>query len=64
MSRRKSISLDLRWLEYFVTVADAGSISGAASRLGITQPSVSEAMARRSTNWVCNSSYAALAGRS
>jgi len=46
MSRKKSISLDLRWLEYFVAVADAGSILGAAFRLGITQPSVSQAMAR------------------
>ncbi len=46
MSRKKSISLDLRWLEYFVAVADAGSILGAAFRLGITQPPVSEAMAR------------------
>lgn len=46
MSVRKTISLDLRQLEYFVALADAGTISGAASRLGITQPSLSEALAR------------------
>jgi LysR family transcriptional regulator, nitrogen assimilation regulatory protein len=45
MSRKQSISLDLRWIEYFVAVADAGSISGAAFRLGISQPSASETRA-------------------
>ncbi|MEH2563603.1 LysR family transcriptional regulator [Bradyrhizobium sp. AZCC 2289] len=40
------ISLDLRQLEYFITLADAGTISGAASRIGIAQPSLSEALAK------------------
>jgi LysR family transcriptional regulator, nitrogen assimilation regulatory protein len=40
------ISLDLRQLEYFVALADTGTISGAASRIGIAQPSMSEALAR------------------
>ena len=46
MSGKKPISIDLRQLEYFVALADVGTISGAASRLGITQPSLSEALAK------------------
>ena len=33
--------MDLKQLQYFVTAADEGSISGAARRLFITQPPVS-----------------------
>jgi LysR family nitrogen assimilation transcriptional regulator len=40
------ISLDLRQLEYFVALADTGTISSAASRIGIAQPSLSEALAK------------------
>jgi len=40
------MSLDFRQLEYFVTLADAGTISSAASRIGIAQPSLSEALAK------------------
>lgn len=38
--------IDLRQLSYFVAVADAGTISTAASRLGISQPSLSDAVGR------------------
>ena len=34
----------LDWLEYFITTADAGSISAAAERLGMTRPAVSTAL--------------------
>ena len=34
----------LEWLEYFITTADAGSISAAAERLGMTRPAVSTAL--------------------
>jgi LysR family nitrogen assimilation transcriptional regulator len=46
MGGKRKLSLDLRQLEYFVALADAETISGAASRLGITQPSLSEALTR------------------
>lgn len=38
--------IDLRQLGYFVAVAEAGTVSGAAARLGIAQPSLSEVLVR------------------
>jgi LysR family nitrogen assimilation transcriptional regulator len=40
------MTVDLRQLSYFVAIADSGSISSAASKLGIAQPSLSEVVAR------------------
>lgn len=36
--------MDIKQLKYFQTIADAGSITGAASRLFMTQPSLSQQM--------------------
>mgnify|MGYP000595623222 CR=1 FL=1 len=38
--------MDFRQLRYFVAIADAGTISGAAQRLGVAQPSLSQHMIR------------------
>lgn len=38
--------MDLRHLEYFVAVAETGSFTGAADRLGVGQPAVSSAIRR------------------
>lgn len=38
--------MDRRQLEYFLAVAECGSISAAARRLGVSQPTVSESVAR------------------
>jgi LysR family nitrogen assimilation transcriptional regulator len=38
--------VELRHLGYFVAIAEAGTISGAAARLGIAQPSLSEVLVR------------------
>lgn len=38
--------MDRRHLEYFLAVAECGSISAAARKLGVSQPTVSEAIAR------------------
>lgn len=38
--------VELRHLGYFVAIAEAGTISGAAGRLGIAQPSLSEVLVR------------------
>jgi len=39
-------SIELRQLRYFIAVADAGSFSGAASALGVLQPTVSQHIQR------------------
>ncbi|MEM1329131.1 MAG: LysR family transcriptional regulator [Planctomycetota bacterium] len=38
--------MDLRQLEYFVASAEAGSLSRAASRCGVSQPSISQGVSR------------------
>ena len=38
--------MDFRQLRYFVAIADAGTISGAAQRLGVAQPSLSQHVLR------------------
>ena len=38
--------MDLRQLRYFVAIADGGTISGAAQRLGVAQPSLSQHVIR------------------
>lgn len=40
------LKIDLRQIGYFIAIAECGSITRAAARLGITQPSLSEAVAR------------------
>jgi LysR family nitrogen assimilation transcriptional regulator len=42
----KKLRIDFRQLAFMATIADCRSISGAALRLGIAQPSLSEAVAR------------------
>lgn len=44
--RKPKPQVDLRQIRYFVTVAETGSISAAAARLGLSQPSLSETLAR------------------
>lgn len=44
--RKPKPSVDLRQIRYFVTVAEMGSISAAAARLALSQPSLSEMLAR------------------
>ncbi|MCY0149250.1 LysR family transcriptional regulator [Hoeflea sp. G2-23] len=44
--KNKHTSIDLRQLGYFVAIADTGTISSAAARIGISQPSLSEMLAR------------------
>ncbi len=44
--RKPKTSVDLRQIRYFVTVAETGSISAAAARLALSQPSLSEMLAR------------------
>ncbi|MGU3492982.1 LysR family transcriptional regulator [Xanthobacteraceae bacterium A53D] len=45
MTNERLPDLDLRQLAYFVAIADAGTISSAARRVGIAQPSLSEVLA-------------------
>jgi DNA-binding transcriptional LysR family regulator len=40
------MQVSLRFLRYFVAAAEAGSITGAAQRLGVSQPSISAAIAQ------------------
>jgi LysR family nitrogen assimilation transcriptional regulator len=46
MRKRLPSALDLRQLEYFIAVADSGTISRASAQLGIAQPTLSEALLR------------------
>src|SRR5882672_5759847 len=41
-----TMAVELRQLRYFATMADGGSISAAATKLGISQPSLSEVVSR------------------
>ncbi len=43
--RGESLPFDLRGLEIFLAVCEAGSMAGAARRLGLTQPAISQAVA-------------------
>jgi DNA-binding transcriptional LysR family regulator len=45
------IMIDLNLVRVFVTIYETGSVSGAAGRLHITQPSVSYALARLRDQW-------------
>lgn len=45
MAGRETLPFDLRALEIFLTVCEAGAMAGAARRLGLTQPAVSQAVA-------------------
>lgn len=44
-ARGESLPFDLRSLEIFLAVCEAGAMAGAARRLGLTQPAVSQAVA-------------------
>lgn len=44
--RKPKPPVDLRQIRYFATVAETGSISAAAAKLDLSQPSLSEALAR------------------
>jgi LysR family nitrogen assimilation transcriptional regulator len=46
MSVDKHGAIDLRQLGYFVAIADTGTLSSAAARIGISQPALSEMLAR------------------
>lgn len=43
--------IDLNLVRVFITIYETGSVSGAASRLHVTQPSVSYALARLRDQW-------------
>src|SRR6201747_2967201 len=44
MSGRSDLPFDLSALEMFLAVCDSGSMAGAARRLGVSQPAVSQAI--------------------
>ncbi|MFG1402946.1 LysR family transcriptional regulator [Xanthobacter sediminis] len=45
MAAREALPFDLRTLEIFLAVCEEGAMAGAARRLGLTQPAVSQAVA-------------------
>lgn len=45
MAAREALPFDLRALEIFLAVCEQGAMAGAARRLGLTQPAVSQAVA-------------------
>ncbi|MGR7996718.1 LysR family transcriptional regulator [Xanthobacter sp. ZOL 2024] len=45
MATREALPFDLRALEIFLAVCEQGAMAGAARRLGLTQPAVSQAVA-------------------
>ncbi|MFP2932930.1 LysR family transcriptional regulator, partial [Pyxidicoccus sp. 3LG] len=52
-------NLDLNLLRVFIVVAEAGSVTAAASRLYLTQPAVSAALRRSRPPWARRSSSGA-----
>ncbi|WP_079503645.1 helix-turn-helix domain-containing protein [Paraburkholderia hospita] len=50
MSRSGDRPVDLYQLDIFLTIASTGSMSGAASVLGVSQPAVSQALAIAGTD--------------
>ena len=56
MGAGKSRGMDMVKAKYFLAVAEAGTVTAAASRLGITQPALSRQLRRFERSWTLSSS--------